>query len=302
MTGTASGATLDGGGRGPAYAESSMTEAGGIGMPHKRFAPRFKRDAVARVSLMAGVSIIVALASAMALLASEAGSIPVGGRPYIRSSGGLSFTVVIHGAADRRLARRILGLLEANADRITSDLGVKDASRYTVHVRSDEREFLSIMRQLTGASYPGCTGFVSGRHRAELLASPSTARDALHEYAHSVSLYLRRDWYNRPRWLWEAIAIFESGEFHHPRDISRLAFDRFPTLDELDQDFSDSTLIYRTGYLIVEFMKEAWGMPAVLELVRSGGDIPSVLGVSRTEFEHRWAAFVKRKYLSGAGR
>jgi len=129
------------------------------------------------------------------------------------------------------------------------------------------------------------------------MVNPALAQDALHEYVHSMSLFLQRNWYNKPRWLWESLAIYESGEFHDPRDISYMAAREFPSLDELDKEFSDSKLIYRTGFLILEFMKETWGMPVVLELIRQYGDIPTVLGITREEFEKKWADYVTGKYL-----
>jgi len=81
--------------------------------------------------------------------------------PVVKSSKDGRFVVVLHGEVDKRLAKPILTLLEANADRVKADLGVQDSSTYTVHVRSDEKEFLSIMQKLTGSSYPGCTGYIS---------------------------------------------------------------------------------------------------------------------------------------------
>ena len=78
-----------------------------------------------------------------------------------------------------------------------------------------------------------------------------------------------------------------------------MAEGNFPSIAELNGDVgAGETRIYKVGYLLVEFMKASWGMPAVLELIRNGGDIPEAFGVSVAEFESLWKLFVAEKYFT----
>ena len=82
-----------------------------------------------------------------------------------------------------------------------------------------------------------------------VLAVPSVARNATHEMSHAISLSVNATFGNRPRWLWESVALFENDEFVDPRSIAYLAQGRFPTLAELDADPNASRQVYEVGYL-----------------------------------------------------
>ena len=103
---------------------------------------------------------------------------------------------------------------------------------------------------------------------------------------------------NNPRWLWETVALYENGEFVHPRTIPYLVSGAFPTLQQLNVDPNGGRQIYEVGYLLGEFIVSTWGRPAYLRLILSNGDVASVLGVSAANFESAWRAFVQQRYLS----
>ena len=60
---------------------------------------------------------------------------------------------------------------------------------------------------------PGATGYVTGREQARILftSAAETESVAVHEFAHIVSLFVVPNFANNPRWLWESVAINESG-------------------------------------------------------------------------------------------
>jgi hypothetical protein len=240
-----------------------------------------------------------ALAMAVALSAGLAScdSVVMEGDVRVYAKG--EFTFKLHPGVDSKELAPMLRLLELNATRIKADLGVKDAGSRTIHVRGDWQEHLATMEQLIGGRYFGVSGYIANANRIELLSTPNLAQDALHEYAHTVSLYVNRRFINNPRWLWEAIAAYESGEFYHPRALPYMAEGNFPSIAELNGDIgAGETRIYKVGYLLVEFMKARWGMPAVLELIRNGGDIPEALDLTVVEFESLWKLFVTDKYFT----
>jgi hypothetical protein len=240
---------------------------------------------------------MAALALAISASLASCDSVTMEGDVRVYTKG--EFTIELHPGVDSEALAPMLRLLERNAARIKADLGVKDTGSRTIHVRGDWQEHLATMEQLIGGPYPGVTGYIANANRIELLSTPDLAQDALHEYAHTVSLYVNRRFINNPRWLWEAIAAYESGEFFHPRSIPYMAEGNCPSIADLNGDVgAGETRIYRVGYLLIEFMKASWGMPAVLTLIRNGGDIPEALGITVAEFESLWKIFVENKYFT----
>jgi len=41
--------------------------------------------------------------------------------------------------------------------------------------------------------------------------------NVVHGFCHAVSLYVSPTFGNNPRWLWEAVALYENAEFVDPR-------------------------------------------------------------------------------------
>ena len=165
---------------------------------------------------------------------------------------------------------------------------------------SDEASFLAEMERFFGRRY-NANGYVTGPTVLRVLAVPSVARNATHEMSHAISLRVNPTFGNRPRWLWESVALFENDEFVDPRSISYLAQGRFPTLAELDADPNASRKVYEVGYLIGEFVVARAGRDGLLRLIRSNGDV-TVLGFATpAAFESEWASFVRARYLIAAG-
>ncbi len=237
------------------------------------------------------------LAAAIATLAACGAERPAPGAGRRLSGGG--FTVILHDGVSRGDGEAVLARLEANAARVAADLGVEPGrlGTRTVHLWGYARDYENSQAATIGAAYAGSTGSVVGPYRLELLNVPDAPEIATHEYAHSVSLLLNRRFTNRPRWLWEALALYENGEFVDPRRLDYLAAGDYPSLAELGEDFKDDRgSIYEVGYLLLAYLKETWGMPKVLELVRNGGDLGASLGLTEAEFEAGWRAWVEERH------
>ena len=109
---------------------------------------------------------------------------------------------------------------------------------------------------------------------------------------------VNRQFGNNPRWFWEAVAIYESGEFNDPKNISYLADGNFPTIAELTADFNTGARkIYEVGYLLSEYIIETWGKESYTQMIKNNADIQLVLGINAAQFENGWKDFVTRKYL-----
>lgn len=209
------------------------------------------------------------------------------------------FTFILYDGLTSDIIPPILSRLEDNYQRVTNDL-VSGQTIQPVNVKiwNDNEHFLEDMQKSLGVKYPGATGYVYGRTEIRLLKRGDITQAALHEFSHCVSFYVNSTIGNNPRWLWEAIAIYEAGEFVNPKSLSYLVQGNFPTLAQLNIGVNDGAqLIYQLGYIIVEYIKSTWGADKYIGLIKANGNTAAALGISTAEFESGWKKFVQNKYL-----
>jgi hypothetical protein len=199
-------------------------------------------------------------------------------------------------ASDDTVAEIAAGL-EARYGRVVRDLDTGEVARITVEVWKDEASFFAEMERFFGRRY-NATGYVTGPSVLRVLAVPQVVRNATHEMSHAISLRVNPGFGNRPRWLWESVALFENDELVDPRSLPYLVQGRFPTLSELDADPNASRQVYEVGYLIGEFVVARAGRDGLLRLIRASGDVGVIGFTSPAAFESEWASFVRARYLA----
>ena len=199
--------------------------------------------------------------------------------------------------ASNETVAEIAAGLEARYGRVVGDLQTGEVPPMRVEVWKDEASFFAEMERFFGRRYNNATGYVTGPSVLRVLFVPQVVRNATHEMAHAISLRVNPTFGNRPRWLWESVALFENDELVDPRSISYLAQGRFPTLTELDADPNASRQVYEVGYLIGEFVVARAGRAGLLHLVRANGDVTTLGFSSPAAFESEWASFVRARYF-----
>ncbi len=187
--------------------------------------------------------------------------------------------------------------LEAEYARILSDLGVSSHPTVAVRIWQDATAYYGELTRYFGTRYQA-TGYITGPTELRLLAGGNINTTVVHEFTHAVSLSVNPRFANNPRWLWEAVALYETGEFVSPQLIESVARGNFPTLQQLNADVNTDTQIYQLGYLLGEFIVSRYGRDGLIRLIQSNADLQGVLGVSSAEFEAAWRSFVRQKYLS----
>ena len=208
------------------------------------------------------------------------------------------FQFFFDGLSDAPL-RPIAEALEDNYDRIVSDLGIDSMPVVRVKVWRYREGFYGEMERLLGVRYPGADGYVYGGEELHVRLVDDAPIKAVHELAHVVSLNLNPTFANDPRWLWEAVAIYEAGQFVHPSGLGYMARGDYPSIQELNSGFgTGGNKIYSVGYVLAEYIVEGWGMDALRELITANGDVSAVLGVSVDEFQQGWHGWVEARYLS----
>jgi hypothetical protein len=181
---------------------------------------------------------------------------------------------------------------EAQA-RILDDLDVTELPAVTVMVWQDRAAF----EKKYGANAQNVQGFIDSRAWAVHIFNDGRALGprAVHEFTHLVSLARNRDVLNNPRWLWEAVAIYESKAPPPPDPVTLacISSTRIPALEELDAHPGN---IYRIGHLLAEFIVMKWSKAALGELISRNGDVAGTLGASPEEFRRLWLEYVLGEY------
>lgn len=217
-------------------------------------------------------------------------------------SGSSHFNFVLYDGLTTDITPTIIQKLEENYSRILNDLKVEKMDPVKIQVWNNETEFQNVIKRDLGTTFPGATGYVYGRNDVRVLNrgnAGNTAQTALHEFCHTVSMYVNSSIPNNPRWLWEAAAVYESGEFINPKSIAYMAAGNFPTINELNTDYnSGNQKIYSVGYVLAEYIIQTWGKDKFIDLLRTNGNIQSSLGISGQSFEAGWKDFVTKKYLA----
>ena len=167
----------------------------------------------------------------------------------------------------------------------------------TVRIWQDESTYAAELVRYFGVRYQA-TGYITGPSELRLLATAQLGQNAVHEFVHAASLAVNPSFANNPRWLWETVALYENGERNDPRQLDYLRRGAFPTLQQLNADPNAATQIYDVGFLLGEFVVAGWGHGALVSLIRANGDVGGVLGVSVSDFEAAWRAYVVTRYLS----
>ncbi len=208
------------------------------------------------------------------------------------------FRYVLHGDLNASDIAHLERALEAAHQPVISKLGLELLPVITVQIWDDEEEFQEAMAATLGMRAQGSRGYVTGDRELRLLhhTAPSAAREAVHEFVHVATLNLEPDFGNNPRWLWEAVALYLANEFVDPRSTEIMQDQKCPSLQQLDAPFDNGGAIYEAGYLLIQFIETKWGFDKVTELIKSKGDMSSTLGISESEFERQWCAFVVATY------
>lgn len=119
-------------------------------------------------------------------------------------------------------------------------------------------------------------------------------RNTKHEFAHCVSLKINPAIGNNPRWLWEAVALYEANLPWNPRMLSYLVSQNPPSIKELNE--LGNPRLYEVGYFIAQFIVETYGTITLKSLIQNNGNLKDTLHVDDETFTKKWFAFVKKKY------
>jgi len=217
------------------------------------------------------------------------------------------FVFIYNDQFDKKEARGVSEVLEANYDRISDDLQTKPTNPIDVSL------YTSRWTYATTHGHWSTGGNIEGTGQLHFLQHGWDEQDinkiAVHEFSHAVMLKLLIDrepqpldasafdkkFANFPTWLYEALAVYEAKQFVDPKSLPFFAKGNYPSIDELDSR-AKGQKIYKVGYTIIEFILQKYGRDALIKLIASYGDLKE-LHTTKEEFAKNWHDFVKIKIL-----
>jgi len=180
--------------------------------------------------------------------------------------------------------------LEDNYERILNDLEVTGLPRVYGRFYPDQASFDAAFNWAAGEK-----GLVLDVDDFRVVTVPFDPIAPVHEFTHCASLSIDIDAF-QVVWLWESVAVWETGAFVPPSSVPCVANGELPTLERLNQR-DPACSVYDLGYTIGELIVQRWGPSALHDLLAAHGDIRGVLGISVARFEADWHTFLKQSYL-----
>lgn len=191
--------------------------------------------------------------------------------------------------------------LENNYSRILGDLLTDSVSHTIIHFYSTSEELADAVRHIVPNLPSWAIGLATAKDTIHMISPKHPQQQyepmlqvLIHEFAHCVTLNIRPNFANNPRWLWESVAIFESRQFVHPNQLPYMVEHNPPTLTQLNN--FNNTQIYEVGYLLSEYIVLNWGFQQLKDMILSNGNIQQVLGMTVTQFQENWFTFVRNRY------
>lgn len=204
--------------------------------------------------------------------------------------------------------------LEANYQVVKSDLHDNSNDIIQVFVYGNKQEFnaaTGLNNNAIGTSRGPREFHILWTNWFNSIFPDDPLKTALHEFTHCIQLNLlinqalnsgptdnrafneqfeREFSESYPRWLWEAVSIYEAKEVN--RLSVKYAFRTKPGI----QSLNNGNEIYLLGYTLVEYVVIKWGKEKLPALILSYGNTQKVLHVSAEEFENGWHQFVETSY------
>lgn len=219
--------------------------------------------------------------------------------PAPDSSSEDAFVFIVHDGLELSEVAHIEEALEQNYERVLHAFDLNEMPQITVQIWKDEEAYQAAMEEAFGSRAPGSRGYAYGDRELRLLyhEMPSAQQEAVHEFVHNVSLNVNPSIGNNPRWLWEAVAIYYSGQVVAPTESRAFSAGQCPSPDALNSPFDRGGVIYDSGYTLMEFVAQGWSEAAIIELVHTNADTRLVLGLEPETFVSQWCAYVQGAYF-----
>ncbi len=247
--------------------------------------------------MLRGLLVVFAMLTPAACGGSAAAPTPAAGGTFASSHFAFRYT-----ALDGPNISDIAASLEREYSRIMADLGVDSMPTVNVTFYTDHAVMEAATRPAAGVVPSSVAGLITSSTEIHLMSPNAPAwgpysrmlSNLVHEFAHCVSMRVNPRIPNNPRWLWESVAIYESGQSVDLRGLSYMTALQPPSFASMAT--LENTRVYEVGYSIAEFVVGRWGRRGLVDLIAANGDTMAAIGVPPAQFEQDWFAFARQRY------
>lgn len=247
--------------------------------------------------MLRGLLVVFAVLTPAACGGSAVAPAPVGGGTFTSSHFAFRYT-----ALDGANISDVAASLEREYARILTDLEIDAMPTVNVTFYTDHAVLEAATRATAGVVPAWSAGLITSPTEIHLMSPNSPAwgpygrmlSNLVHEFAHCVSMRVNPRIPNNPRWLWESVAIYESGQSVDLRGLSYMTALQPPSFASMTA--LDNTRVYDVGYSIAEFVVGRWGRRGLVDLLVANGDTSAALKLRQEQFEQDWFAFTRQRY------
>jgi hypothetical protein len=200
--------------------------------------------------------------------------------------------------------------LEANYDRITTDLRVDSTEKFPIYIFADIDTFHQASGQRgASATHVGTTQgtdtwIVSPLNTGGALDTQEVLTAGVHEFTHALVNYingsLEENNYEIPIWLNEGLAGCEAQQMipeWRARMVELVAENKIPSIaNELVPDKWEQVKGFPYSITLVEYMVDEFGFDKIIAIIKSPSGVESILGVTISELETGWREYLRETY------
>jgi hypothetical protein len=202
----------------------------------------------------------------------------------------------LYSKLDSVSVNHIADRLESDYKKVLSDFKIGKIPVTVVRIYPDQASFHQGINFPNAPAEVLATAFGKNDFRmvspnASNVDSGMLMKGVTHEFTHCVHLNIDYS-PNNPRWLWEGVAMFESGWFFDPAEIDIIKNKNFPRLSALNNGME-----YMLGYVIIEAISTIWGFDTVIGLIKKRGDVQAVLKLNQAQFEEKIFEAIYKRYI-----
>jgi len=162
---------------------------------------------------------------------------------------------IFYTKVDEKNIEEIADSVENNYTRIVTNLQSQELPIVSVYLYADSASFREGVKNWVRNPPVFMQGITLGDSAIHMVSPDApnsdgyqtTIRYIIHEFAHCVSRHINMTIGNKPRWLWESIAIYEAKQTSDPHQLSYLVNQKPPMLSELN--VMAKPYVYEVGYL-----------------------------------------------------
>lgn len=200
--------------------------------------------------------------------------------------------------------------LEANYDRITTDLQVDATEKFLVYIFSDIDTFHQASGQRgASATHVGTTQgidtwIVSPLNPGGTLDTQEVLTAGVHEFTHALVHYvngsMEENNYEIPIWLNEGLAGYEARQMipdWRARMTQLVSQNKIPSIaTDLVPDKWEQVKGFPYSITLVEYMIEEFGFDKIIAIIKTPSEAESILGVTTSELDSGWREYLRETY------